>query len=81
LLRRFDRAGVLALLDKAGLEVVVLHGSRVFSDLLPGALLDADPAAAQALVRLEELALGSRELSDVAAALHVLARRPGHAGD
>ena len=81
LARRFDRAGLLALVQTAGLEMVVLHGSRVFSDLLPGALLDADPGAAQALQRLEELALASDALSDVAAALHVLARRPGHAAD
>jgi SAM-dependent methyltransferase len=78
LLRRFDRPGLLDLLHNAGLEVVVLHGSRVFSDLLPGALLDGDPVAAQALARLEQLAFGSRELTDVAAALHVLARRPEH---
>jgi S-adenosylmethionine-dependent methyltransferase len=78
LVRRYDRTAILALLREADLEIVVLHGSRVFSDLLPGAMLDTDPAAARALLRLEELAVGRPELTDVAAALHVLGRRPGH---
>lgn len=75
--RRYDRASILAELAGAGLEVIGLHGSRVFSDLLPGSLLDADPAAAQSLVRLEQLVVERSEFIDVAAALHVLARRPG----
>ena len=78
LARRYDRAGILALLAGAGVDVVVLHGSRVFGDLLPGSLLDADPAAAQTLLRLEQLVVGRAEFTDVAAALHVLARRPEH---
>ncbi|MDX6203584.1 MAG: hypothetical protein QOF82_2244 [Frankiales bacterium] len=78
LVRRYDRQGILAQLESAGLDVLELHGSRVFSDLLPGSLLDADPQAAQALLRLEELVVGRPEFTDVAAALHVLARRPGH---
>ncbi len=78
LVRRYDRQSILTQLTGAGLEVVGLHGSRVFSDLLPGTLLDVDPAAAAALLRLEELVVDRPEFTDVAAALHVLARRPGH---
>ncbi|MDX6207014.1 MAG: hypothetical protein QOF39_3071 [Frankiales bacterium] len=78
LLRRYDRAGLLAQLENAGFDVIGLHGSRVFSDLLPGSLLDVDPTAAQALLRLEELVVDRPEFTDVAAALHALARRPGH---
>ena len=78
LVRRYDRSRILAQLNSAGLELVGLHGSRVFSDLLPGSLLDVDPAAAAALLRLEQLVVGRPEFTDVAAALHVLARRPGH---
>jgi S-adenosylmethionine-dependent methyltransferase len=76
LVRRYDRPGILAQLDEAGIEVLALHGSRVFSDLLPGALLEVDPAAAEALHRLEELVAGRPEFTDVAAVLHVLGRRP-----
>jgi SAM-dependent methyltransferase len=78
LLRRYHRASLLAQLENAGLEIIGLHGSRVFSDLLPGSLLDVDPSAAQALLRLEELVVDRPEFTDVAAALHALARRPGH---
>jgi S-adenosylmethionine-dependent methyltransferase len=78
LLRRYDRASLLAQLQNAGVDVLELHGSRVFSDLLPGSLLDVDPSAAQALLRLEELVVDRPEFTDVAAALHALARRPGH---
>ncbi|BEP15470.1 methyltransferase [Acidothermaceae bacterium B102] len=79
LVRRYDRPRLLAQLAQAGLEVEALHGSRVFGDLLPGTLLEIDPAAAEALRRLEELVAGRPEFTDVAAALHALGRRPGPA--
>ena len=80
LLRRYDRTSLLAQLEEAGLDLLELHGSRVFSDLLPGSLLDVDPTAAQTLLRLEQLVVDRSEFTDVAAALHALARRPGHVG-
>ena len=40
--RRFDRAGVTALLDTAGLTTTRAHGIRLFSDLVPSALVDSD---------------------------------------
>ncbi len=82
--RRFDRAGVLALLDAASSAVGspvstrAVHGVRLFADLLPGALVDGDPAAAAALLDLERAAgnhADHPELTAVAAQLHVVAQR------
>jgi SAM-dependent methyltransferase len=78
--RRFDRAGVLDLLTRHGLVCRDVHGVRLFADLLPGALVDGDPAAAAALLDLERAA-GDHpdfpELAAVAAQLHVVAEVPG----
>lgn len=79
LARRFDEAGVVALLLGTGLRVSLVHGVRVVADLVPGALLDADPAATEALLALERLAGDAPhhpQLSGVAAQLHVVAHRP-----
>jgi S-adenosylmethionine-dependent methyltransferase len=77
--RRFDREAVLALLDRAGVAVEAVHGVRLVTDLLPGALVDADPDTGRALLDLERLA-GDHprypELLAMAAALHVVARHP-----
>jgi SAM-dependent methyltransferase len=72
--RRFDRAGLVALLTDAGLRVDVVHGARVFADHLPGAVLD-DPAAVDALVALETVVAERSEYADIAADLHVLATK------
>lgn len=81
--RRFDRSAVLALLTEAGgdapLHLRAVHGVRLFADLLPGALVDGDPAAADALLDLERAAgdhPGFPELAALAAQLHVVAQRP-----
>jgi SAM-dependent methyltransferase len=73
--RRFDRAGLHALLGAAGLDVMAVHGIRVFADLVPAASVDTDPAATRALLALESAASTDPVLLDVAAQLHVLARR------
>jgi SAM-dependent methyltransferase len=78
LLRRFDQAAVLALLGSEGLQVRTMHGVRLFADLLPGALVDGDPDAAQALLDLERVAgdhATHPELTALAAQLHVVASR------
>lgn len=78
--RRFDQATVRALLDAEPVTVRALHGVRLFSDLLPGALVDGDPDAAQALLELERAAGAGDahpELIAVAAQLHVVAERKG----
>lgn len=74
-LRRFDRAELVALLDEAGLLADEVHGVRVFTDLVAGALLDTDAAAFEALVRLETAAASRDPYRDVATQLHVLATR------
>ncbi|TWP50232.1 class I SAM-dependent methyltransferase [Lentzea tibetensis] len=75
LVRRFDVAGLEALVEKVGLTVEVLQGHGVVSDLVPGVVLDANPGAAEALAQLELEAATRSPLRDVAARLHVLARR------
>jgi hypothetical protein len=77
--RRFDRAQVLGLLDAAGLRPRMVHGVRLFTDLVPEALVDGDDARA-ALLDLERRAgdhSDHPELAALAAQLHVVAVRDG----
>lgn len=73
--RRFDVVGLEALVLGAGLELELLQGHGVVSDLVPGSVLEANPGAAEALAELELAAATRSPLRDVAARLHVLARR------
>lgn len=73
--RRFDVDGLAAVLRGAGLDVEVLQGHGLVSDLVPGAVLEANPGAAEALAQLEFAAANRPPLRDVAARLHALARR------
>ena len=75
--RRFGRDELVALLAGAGLVAAEVHGVRVFTDLVPGALLDTDAAAFEALVRLEVAAAARDPYRDLATQLHVLAHRAG----
>ncbi len=76
--RRFDRADLVALFDAEPLRIRALHGVRLFTDLLPGALVDGDAEAAAALLDLERLTSEHPELAAVAAALHLVVQRaPG----
>ena len=75
--RRFDAAGITALVEGAGLVVTDIHGARIFSDLVPAAYLDFDADRA-ALLKLEQTASRHPDyafLGHIGAALHVLARR------
>ncbi|HEV7209891.1 MAG TPA: methyltransferase domain-containing protein [Mycobacteriales bacterium] len=74
--RRYDVPTLHTALLAAGLRPERTHGIRVFSDLVPGALLDADPGATEALLALERAASERPEYVALAAQLHVLARRP-----
>jgi hypothetical protein len=76
LLRRFDVAGLEALVVAAGLKVELVQGHGVVSDLVPGAVLEANPGAAEALAELELAASTRPPLRDVAARLHLLGRKP-----
>ena len=75
--RRFDAAGLTALVEDAGLVVHDVHGVRIFSDLVPASSVDSDTDRA-ALLRLERTASRHPDyafLGHIGAALHVLARR------
>lgn len=71
--RRYDVDGAAALLRAAGLAVEEIHGVRVLADLLPAAVVDGQPAA---LLELELALAGRPPYRDLAAQLHLFARRP-----
>ena len=73
--RRFTVAGVTGLIEQAGLRPGPALGVRVFADLVPGVVADADPGAAQALQRLELAAAAHPAFHDFAAQVHVLGYR------
>jgi SAM-dependent methyltransferase len=73
--RRFTLPGLAALIEGAGLHPGAAHGVRIFADLVPSALVDADPGAVDALRSLEAAAAAHPPLRDIAAHLHVLGHR------
>jgi S-adenosylmethionine-dependent methyltransferase len=73
--RRFTLPGLAGLIEEAGLRPGAAHGVRIFADLVPSALVDADPGAADALRSLEMAAAAQPAFRDIAAQLHVLGRR------
>jgi S-adenosylmethionine-dependent methyltransferase len=73
--RRFTLPGLTALVEQAGLRAGEAHGLRIFTGLVPGALLDGDAGATEALRALEEAAASTPPLRDIAAQLHVLGHR------
>jgi S-adenosylmethionine-dependent methyltransferase len=76
--RLLDVVTVRAICDRIGLVVEQVHGVGVFSELAPGAELDARPNAVDALAELEELASIQSPYREIASRIHLLARRrPG----
>ena len=73
--RRFTPDEARALVEAAGFQVVAVHGIRVFADLVPGAVLDLEPGAAQALVDLEQAVSERPEFLTLATQVHLLAKR------
>ncbi len=74
--RRFTEPEVLALLAEVGVEEgAEVHGVRVFADLVPGAVVDSEPGAAELLLDLELRSADHPELRTMASQLHVLAYR------
>jgi S-adenosylmethionine-dependent methyltransferase len=73
--RRFTLPELTALVEQAGLRAGEAHGLRIFGGLVPGALLEGDAAAAEALRALEAAAASTPPLRDIAAQLHVLGHR------
>lgn len=71
---RFTHDELVGLLAGAGLRPTVVHGIRVFSDLVPGSLLDLEPGAGAALLELERSVAERPEYLSLATQLHVLAQ-------
>lgn len=71
--RRYDATGAAALLEAAGLRVERTHGVRVLADLIPATAAETDP---QALLDLELAVAAQPPYRDIAAQLHLFARRP-----
>jgi S-adenosylmethionine-dependent methyltransferase len=71
--RRFTVEELRALVGSAGLQVVSVHGVRIFADLVPGALVDTEAGAVEALLALEQAAAEEPAFHAVATQLHVLA--------
>jgi hypothetical protein len=72
---RFDEEQLGRLLRAAGLTVQSVHGVRVFTDLVPGSLVDAEPQRASDLAALEAAVADRPEFRAVAGRLHLLARK------
>ncbi|MFC5214593.1 class I SAM-dependent methyltransferase [Streptomyces coerulescens] len=70
--RRFTAQQLTGLVEGAGLRVGAVHGVRVFADLVPGVLVDTEPGALEALLKLEEAAAELSAFHSVATQLHVL---------
>ncbi|MEV6951400.1 methyltransferase [Streptomyces sp. NPDC051183] len=74
--RRFTAEQLGELVGGAGLAVGAVHGVRIFADLVPGVLVDTEPGAVEALLRLEEAAAELPAFHAVATQLHVLGEKP-----
>ena len=72
---RFTAEETRALLDDAGFADVTLHAVRVFSDLVPSALVDLEPGAADGLLALEHEVAARPEYLPLAVQIHAIARR------
>lgn len=74
--RRLDAESVTGLYAGAGLDLEVLQGYGVLSDLVPGSVLEAGTGAENALAELELAAAATPALYGVASRLHALGRKP-----
>lgn len=84
--RRFTLPDLTRLLEDAGLRVGMVHGVRLFTDLVPGDLVpggfvDGEPAATESLLALEAAAAEHSDLWGVATQLHLLGRKGGEEED
>jgi SAM-dependent methyltransferase len=73
--RRYTADEVVDLLAGAGFTTEAVHAVRVFTDLVPGSLLDLEPGATAALVELERAVADRPEYLPLAAQVHVIAQR------
>lgn len=70
--RRYTAEQLTELVSGADVEVGAVHGVRVFADLVPGVLVDTEPGAMEALLKLESAAAELPAFHSVATQLHVL---------
>jgi SAM-dependent methyltransferase len=75
--RRFTAEQLTGLVEAAGLRIGAVHGVRVFADLVPGVLVDTEPGAMEALLKLEAAAAELAAFHSVATQLHVLGETRG----
>jgi SAM-dependent methyltransferase len=73
--RRFTHEELTALVVDAGFGVDEVHAIRVFTDLVPGSLLDLESGASAALVELEQAVAARPEYLPLATQIHLLAHR------
>jgi SAM-dependent methyltransferase len=73
--RRFTHDELTALVGEAGFAVDSVHAIRVFTDLVPGSLLDLESGASAALVELEQAVATRSEYLPLATQVHLLAHR------
>ncbi|WP_282086066.1 methyltransferase [Streptomyces tendae] len=78
--RRFTAEQLTGLVEAAGLRIGAVHGVRVFADLVPGVLVDTEPGAMDALLKLEAAAAELAAFHSVATQLHVLGETRGADG-
>jgi SAM-dependent methyltransferase len=71
--RRFTHEELISLVVDAGFDVDEVHAIRVFTDLVPGSLLDLEPGASTALVELEQAVAARPEYLPLATQIHLLA--------
>ncbi|MDV9177436.1 SAM-dependent methyltransferase, partial [Streptomyces sp. W16] len=74
---RFTAEQLTAFVEGAGLDVGAVHGVRVFADLVPGVLVDTEPGALDALLKLEAAVAELSAFHSVATQLHVLGETRG----
>lgn len=74
--RRFAPEEVTELLQAAGARVLATHGVRVFSDLVPSAVVEGEAQAREDLLALESAVAEHPAFRAVATQVHVLAVRP-----
>jgi DNA polymerase-4 len=72
---RFTADEVRSLLDDGGFTLEEMHAVRVFTDLVPSALLDLEPGAVDGLLDLERAVADRPEYLSLAAQLHAVAVR------
>ncbi|EQD88201.1 methyltransferase [Saccharopolyspora erythraea D] len=75
--RRFDSDSVERAMREAGMDVELIQGQGVLSDIVPGSVLESTTGAAESLAELERLAAARPPLRDIATRLHAIGRVGG----